>query len=126
LIKSALGRSEKIELEKAFLLVQSLKKGEQKIHEDAFLLKKNAEEALDKLTTFESALEEREEHAAQMLKVAAERKKKRKAAVLDNIKIEQAPQNAMYLAEGGSGFGGGYYDVGSGNASMSLGMGGFR
>ena len=76
----------------------------QKIHEDAFLLKKNAEEALDKLTTFESALEEREEHAAQMLKVAAERKKKRKAAVLDNIKIEQAPQNAMYLAEGGSGF----------------------
>jgi len=126
LIKSALGRSEKIELEKAFLLVQSLKKGEQKIHEDAFLLKKNAEEALDKLTTFESALEEREEHAAQMLKVAAERKKKRKAAVLDNIKIEQAPQNAMYLGQGGSGFGGGYYDVGSGNASMSLGMGGFR
>ena len=124
LIKSALGRSEKIELEKAFL-VQSLKKGEQKIHEDAFLLKKNAKEALDKLTTFESALEEREEHAAQMLKVAAERKKKRKAAVLDNIKIEQAPQNAMYLAEGGSGFGGGYY-VGSGNASMSLGMGDFR
>ena len=125
LIKSALGRSEKIELEKAFL-VQSLKKGEQKIHEDAFLLKKNAKEALDKLTTFESALEEREEHAAQMLKVAAERKKKRKAAVLDNIKIEQAPQNAMYLAEGGSGFGEGYYDVGSGNASMSLGMDGFR
>ena len=49
-----------------------------------------------------------------------------KSQGLDNIKIEQAPQNAMYLAEGGSGFGGGYYDVGSGNASMSLGMGGFR
>jgi len=124
LIKSALGRSEKIELEKAFLA--SLK-GEQ-IDEDAFL-KKNAEEALDKLTTFESALEEREEHAAQMLKVAAERKKKRKA--LDNsstslCKIEQA-QNVMYAEDlaGGTGFGGGYY-VGSGNASMSLGMGGFR
>ena len=84
-------------------------------------MQKNAEEALDKLTTFESALEEREEHAAEMLKVATERRKKRKAQSISTI--EQAP--VMYADDlAGGGFGGGY--VGGGNASMSIGMGSFR
>jgi hypothetical protein len=118
LIKSAIGYSEKIELEKEFLASW---KGEGK-EDDEDALQKKAEEALEKLTTFENALEEREEHAAEMLKVATERRKKRKAQSIS--KIEQAP--AMYADDlaGGLGFGGGY--VGGGNASMSIGMGGFR
>ena len=118
LIKSAIGRSEKIELEKEFL---AWWKGEGK-EDDEDAIKKKAEEALDKLTTFENALEEREEHAAEMLKVATERRKKRKAQSIS--KIEHAP--AMYADDlaGGLGFGGGY--VGGGKASMSIGMGGFR
>jgi hypothetical protein len=118
LIKSAIGRSEKIELEKSFLI--SWKGGGGKEVDDEDALQKNAEEALDKLTTFESALEEREEHAAEMLKVATERRKKRKAHSISTI--EQAP--VMYADDLGGGFGGGY--VGGGNASMSIGMGSFR
>lgn len=119
LIKSAIGRSEKIELEKSFLI--SWKGGGGKEVDDEDALQKNAEEALDKLTTFESALEEREEHAAEMLKVATERRKKRKAQSISTI--EQAP--VMYADDlAGGGFGGGY--VGGGNASMSIGMGSFR
>ena len=79
LIKSAIGRSEKIELEKSFLI--SWKGGGGKEVDDEDALQKNAEEALDKLTTFESALEEREEHAAEMLKVATERRKREKRKV---------------------------------------------
>ena len=118
LIKSAIGRSEKIELEKSFLI--SWKGGGGKEVDDEDALQKNAEEALDKLTTFESALEEREEHAAEMLKVATERRKKRKAQSISII--EQAP--VMYADDLAGGFGGGY--VGGGNASMSIGMGSFR
>jgi len=118
LIKSAIGRSEKIELENSFLI--SWKGGGGKEVDDEDALQKNAEEALDKLTTFESALEEREEHAAEMLKVATERRKKRKAQSISTI--EQAP--VMYADDLAGGFGGGY--VGGGNASMSIGMGSFR
>ena len=63
-------------------------------------MQKNAEEALDKLT-FESALEEREEHAAEMLKVATERRKKRKAQSISII--EQSP--VMYADDLAGGFG---------------------
>ena len=118
LVKSAIGRSEKIELEKSFLI--SWKGGGGKEVDDEDALQKNAEEALDKLTTFESALEEREEHAAEMLKVATERRKKRKAQSISTI--EQAP--VMYADDLAGGFRGGY--VGGGNASMSIGMGSFR
>ena len=118
LIKRAIGRSEKIELEKSFLI--SWKRGGGKEVDDEDALQKNAEEALDKLTTFESALEEREEHAAEMLKVATERRKKRKAQSISTI--EQAP--VMYADDLAGGFGGGY--VGGGNASMFIGMGSFR
>jgi hypothetical protein len=118
LIKSAIGRSEKIELEKEFLASW---KGEEK-EDDEDAIKKKAEEVLDKLTSFENALEEREEHAAEMLKVATERRKKRKAQSIS--KIEQAPEMYADDLAGGLGFGGGY--VGGGNASMSIGIGGFR
>ena len=118
LIKSAIGRSEKIELEKSFLI--SWKGGGGKEVDDEDALQQNTEEALDKLTTFESALEEREEHAAEMLKVATERRKKRKAQSISTI--EQAP--VMYADDLAGGFRGGY--VGGGNASMSIGMGSFR
>jgi hypothetical protein len=55
-----------------------------------------------------------------MLKVATERRKKRKAQSISTI--EQAP--VMYADDLAGGFGGGY--VGGGNASMSIGMGSFR
>ena len=107
---------------KSILVGSVVEKGEQKIHEDAFIRRMQKKHSINSRL---SKVRWRKRRTTRTDVEGCSKRKKRKAAVWI-ILIEQAPQNAMYLAEGGSGFGGGYYDVGSGNASMSLGMGGFR
>ena len=107
---------EKINLEKKMLSKNNNNNNKDELEKT---LHERAKVALERLTEFKDALEEREEHAAEMAKVAAESKKKRKA---NRIEIEKAPE--MFAEDVNAQFAGGY--VGSGNASMSIGIGGYR